>query len=94
MTLTFADLLAIVGIVAGLVLAVGGGSLAWIRADIRGLDRRLGAETALINGLGRISAALIDGLAPTSAALIKSLVPTSAALINDLAPRSRACALT
>ena len=33
MTLTFADLLAIVGIVAGLVLAVGGGSLAWIRAD-------------------------------------------------------------
>ena len=46
MTLTFADLLTIVGIVAGLVLAVGGGSLAWIRADIRGLDQRLGGEIA------------------------------------------------
>ena len=46
MTLTFADLLAIVGIVAGLVLAVGGGSLAWIRADIRSLDQRLGADIA------------------------------------------------
>ena len=46
MTLTFADVLAIVGIVAGLVLAVGGGSLAWIRADIRSLDQRLGADIA------------------------------------------------
>ena len=46
MTLTFADVLTIVGIVAGLVLAVGGGSLAWIRADIRGLDQRLGGDIA------------------------------------------------
>ena len=40
MTLEAADLLAIAGIVLGSMLAVVGGALAWLRADIAKLDDR------------------------------------------------------
>ncbi len=46
MTLTAADLLAIVGAIFGTLLIVGGGALAWLRADIARLDLRQRADTA------------------------------------------------
>ena len=67
MTLTLADLLTIVGIVAGLALAVGGGSLAWIRADIAGmradmtkLDERLRADMGHLDRRLRVDLARLD----------------------------------
>ena len=54
MTLETADLLAIAGIVLGSMLAVVGGALAWLRADIAKLDDRLRATGAKVDALIRV----------------------------------------
>lgn len=54
MTLETADLLAIAGIVLGSMLAVVGGALAWLRADIAQLDDRLRATGAKVDALIRV----------------------------------------
>ena len=51
MTLETADLLAISGIVLGSMLAVVGGALAWLRADIAKLDDRQRATDAKVDSL-------------------------------------------
>ncbi|MCY3958315.1 MAG: hypothetical protein OXG65_08475 [Chloroflexi bacterium] len=51
MTLETADLLAIAGIVLGSMLAVVGGALAWLRADIAKLDDRQRATGATVDAL-------------------------------------------
>ena len=51
MTLETADLLAIAGIVLGSMLAVVGGALAWLRADIAKLDDRQRATDAKVDSL-------------------------------------------
>ena len=51
MTLEPADLLAIAGIVLGSTLAVVGGALAWLRADIAKLDDRQRATDAKVDSL-------------------------------------------
>ena len=45
-TLTAADLLTIVGAIFGTLLIVGGGALAWLRADIARLDERQRSDNA------------------------------------------------
>ncbi len=45
MTLDIADLLAIAGVMFGPLLLIGGGALAWLRADIRSL--RTETQTAI-----------------------------------------------
>ncbi|MDE2902144.1 MAG: hypothetical protein OXP73_03850 [Chloroflexota bacterium] len=49
MTLETADLLAIAGIVLPLLLAVVGGTLAWLKSDIRDLRTETRAEIRAIN---------------------------------------------
>ena len=51
MTLEAADLLAIAGIVLGSMLAVVGGALAWLLADIAKLDDRQRATDAKVDSL-------------------------------------------
>ena len=51
MTLETADLLAIAGIVLGSTLAVVGGALAWLRADIAELNTSLRATGAKVDAL-------------------------------------------
>jgi len=51
LTLETADLLAIAGIVLGSMLAVVGGALAWLRADIAKLDDRQRATDAKLDSL-------------------------------------------
>ena len=46
MTLTAADLLTITGAILGPMLIVGGGALAWLRADIARLDERQSSDNA------------------------------------------------
>ena len=57
MTLETADLLAIAGIVLGSMLAVVGGALAWLRADIARLDDRQRASGARVDGLIQVFSA-------------------------------------
>ncbi len=44
MTLETADLLAIAGVVLPILLAVGGGALAWMKSDIRDLRTEMRAD--------------------------------------------------
>ena len=69
-TLGFADLLAIAGVVFGPLLVIGGGALAWLRTDIRNLrtetqsaisDLRTETQTS-IDGLRTEMQASFDGL--------------------------------
>ena len=56
MTLTAADLLTVVGAIFGTMLVVGGGALAWLRADIARLDARQRSDGASL----RASIASLD----------------------------------
>ena len=60
MTLTAADLLTIAGAILGPMLIVGGGALAWLRADIARLDERQSAELAKLDGRQRADTAAIN----------------------------------
>lgn len=51
MTLETADLLAIAGIVLPLLLAVMGGTLAWLKSDIRDLRTQIHAVDAKVDAL-------------------------------------------
>lgn len=66
MTLETADLLAIAGIVFGSMLAVVGGALAWLRADIAALNDSLRATGAKVDAL--IQVVLAGALARDSKA--------------------------
>ena len=74
MTLDIADLLAIVGVVFGPLLLIGGGALAWLRADIRNLradlsDLRTESHTGISDLRTDTQAALNDLRTETQAAL-------------------------
>ena len=60
MTLTIADLLTIVGAVLGPLLLIGGGALAWLRADMARMDDRLRAEIARLDERQRADTAAIN----------------------------------
>ena len=65
MTLDVADLLAIAGVVFGPLLLIGGGALAWLRADIRNLradlsDLRTESHTGISDLRTETQAALND----------------------------------
>jgi len=49
LTLTIADLMTIVGAVLGPLLLLGGGALAWLRADMARMDDRLRADIARLD---------------------------------------------
>ncbi|MCY3895072.1 MAG: hypothetical protein OXG17_01230 [Chloroflexi bacterium] len=60
MTLTIADLLTIVGAVLGPLLLLGGGALAWLRADMARMDDRLRADIARLDERQRADIAKLD----------------------------------
>lgn len=60
MTLTIADLLTIAGAVLGPLLLIGGGALAWLRADVARMDERLRADIAQLDERQRADTAAIN----------------------------------
>ena len=60
MTLTIADLMTIVGAVLGPLLLLGGGALAWLRADMARMDDRLRADIARLDERQRADTAAIN----------------------------------
>ena len=71
MTLETADLLAIAGIVLPLLLAVVGGTLAWLKSDIRDLRTESRAETQALRAEIRAVNGRVDML--TQAILASAL---------------------
>lgn len=60
MTLTIADLLTIVGAISGPLIVIGGGALAWFRADMAKLEERQRADTAKLEERLRGEIAKLD----------------------------------
>ena len=98
MTLGFADLLAIAGVVFGPLLVIGGGALAWLRTDIRNLrtetqsaisDLRTETQTS-IDGLRTEMQTSIDTLRTEMQASIDGLRTETHTAINDLRIEIRA----
>ena len=81
MTLETADLLAIAGIVLRLLLAVMGGTLAWLKLDIRDLRTELHAVDAKVDVLTQTllaSALARDTLADSPPAALPSMLRSDA----------------
>ncbi len=79
MTLETADLLAIAGIVLTLLLAAMGGTLAWLKSDIRDLRTETRADMRDLRAEIRAVDAKVDALtqAILASALARDPLPTS-----------------
>ena len=60
MTLTIADLLTIAGAILGPLVVLGGGALAWLRADMARMDDRLRADLVKLDERQRADTAAIN----------------------------------
>ena len=94
MTLDIADLLAIAGVVFGPLLLIGGGALAWLRADIRNLradlsDLRTESHTG-ISGLRTDTQAALNDLRTDTQAALNDLRTDTQAALNDLRTETQA----
>ena len=94
MTLDIADLLAIAGVVFGPLLLIGGGALAWLRADIRNLradlsDLRTESHTG-ISGLRTDTQAALNDLRTDTQAALNDLRTETQAALNDLRTETQA----
>ena len=82
MTLTIADLLTIAGVIFGPLLVIGGGALAWLRADMAKLEERLRADMAKLDQRQRADVAKLDQRVRADLAKLDERQRADAAAIN------------
>ena len=96
MTLTIADLLTIAGAIFGPLLVIGGGALAWLRADMAKLEEPLRADMAKLDQRVRADIAKLDERQRADAAAFNMRLDTLTQTIitSSIAHRSPADAST
>ncbi len=96
MTLAIADLLTIVGAIFGPLIVIGGGALAWLRADMAKLEDRLRADMAKLDQRLRADIAKLDERqrADTAAINMRLDTLTQTIITSAIARRSPADAPT